>query len=281
MPIDVTWHGEREDRPQVNIIVWANNAKKLESFVYKAFMNNAMFGSPDLNMITIPPELGFKNMGQAYEYGRQRANELDAQQGRKSVKVYMHQDLHILDRTFCNKVWELLRPNTGIGGLGIFGSTIDTGGAYFMCHPRYQRGIAYDLNGRGLHTCECSPVKVLDGVLIATNQDIPWPDCYEKTHMFIEHMCMEIRKRGLSIWTLDSANLHESGGSVDDTFWRSLQTFRRIWKRALPEDVPPVSMFKEFYEVNERNGGWNRELLKKGAWDVVWKDWAAEREEAA
>ena len=258
------------DYPRISVICWSNNKTILEKFLFQGFVGGTQLGEPDIEMIVIAPSQGCKTMGEAYELGRKMATH--------PVKVYIHQDIYILDRSFMLKVWEMLKHKP-ISGIGIFGSDIDTGGAYFMCHPRHQWGVSRDLNMNGLHRAECAPVKIVDGVMLATDANYPWAQCYEKTHLFVEDYCMQIREGGGQIWTIDSSNLHKSSGTVDDTFWRSMQTFRRRWKHMIG-DAPPTKMYRDFYERHEKQGTWNKQLLQVGAWGAVWDEWRAQRIQA-
>jgi hypothetical protein len=117
---------------------------------------------------------------------------------------------------------------------------------------------------------EYAPVKVVDGCFFATTEDMEWSEDYESTHMFIEDYCMRVRQAGKPVWCIDSYYTHASGGTLDDRYWRSVQKFRHTWKHMLPEDIPPVGVFKKFAQKNIANGKFKNGLIHKGGWHLAW-----------
>lgn len=253
----------------ISVIAWSNDLMTHNSHFGISFEAAPWYGYPDIDPVVILPSDGCKNLGEAYNLGRQRA--------KYPLRIFMHQDVMLQDRSLGLKLWSLLRPGTGIGAVGPLGATVDTGGGYWFCHPKYQVGSSPDLNSMSLLlVSDARPLKVLDGIFLATNQDIEWSEEYEGTHMFIEDMCMRVRERGLSIWSVDTFLRHKGSGSgLGGEYWRSNAKFRKNWAHRFSNDVPPMELFQAFMAQYRVLGGTvGRKILEAGFYDVVWQTWA-------
>lgn len=253
----------------ISVITWSNDLLVHNQHFGISFEAAPWYGYPDIDPVIILPQDGAKNLGQAYNMGRARA--------KYPLRIYMHQDVQLSDRSLGLKLRELFKPSTGIGAVGPLGATIDTGGGYWFCHPKFQVGSSPDLSAKSLQlVSDARPLKVLDGIFLATDQDIEWDEGYEGTHMFIEDMCMRVRARGLRVWSVDTWLKHRGGGSgLDMKYWRSNARFRRLWEHAFDNPVPPMDLFMAFIEQYHITGGMiHRNLLQAGLYDVVWQTWA-------
>lgn len=256
----------------ISVICWSNDLFVHNEHFGLTFDAASWYGYPDMDLIIILPHDKCRNLGEAYNLGRSRA--------KYPLRIYMHQDVQLMDRSLGLKLATLLDESTGIGAVGPLGAAIDTGGGPWLCHPKYQIGHEPDLTAKSLlMTSDCRPLKVLDGIFIATNQDIPWSEEYEGTHLFIEDYCMRIRARGLQIWGVDTFLRHKGGNTgMDDKYWRSNALFRRNWEHAFSNPVPPMDLFKAFYEQFGLDSGLvHRKVIEAGMYDIVWRTWAAKQ----
>lgn len=243
----------------ISVVVWCNKPKVLNDFLTPSFMHQHQLACPDIDLILIGPAAKCRNMGEAYNLGQSMA--------RHETIAYLHQDVRIYDRTWADKVDVML--SSGIGGLGFVGSLVDTGGPYFFASPWDQVTVPPDLRVTPVLTSDASPVAMVDGMGIVTRTLMPWATCYEQTHLFVEDYCMRLRAAGLSIWTVGSNYIHGSGGTVDASFWRSLQTFRRKWKKYLPDDIIPVERYRRFYNEMVSNGKFTGLTAFRGGWELA------------
>ena len=135
-------------------------------------------------------------------------------------KIYIHQDTFLFDPGYTA---ELIRTLKGSGWslLGLAGSEYmpqtgrwwDTGQeAIHMC--LLQDMVMYILNSvTEKETQGVLPMHNLDGVLLATKEDVPWrSDLFTDFHFYDVSACREYRKRGLAVGMLQSGKagvLHE------------------------------------------------------------------------
>lgn len=219
----------------VSCITWSNDWQEYVNTLLPSLAMPFQMGYREMQPIIVPPEAGAANIGQAYNMARQYAKH--------KMRVFVHQDVKILDRLFFEKLDEMfLDPK--VGAVGVIGSVVDTGAGFFHTVPRNKRGTRYG----GFYPERCK-VALVDGFMLATNLDLPFSEEYETTHMAIEDFCMQVRAAGKEVWTVDALCEHKSGGTLDPAYWRSVSKFRRNWKHALPRDMFSVRELKKRVEL--------------------------------
>jgi hypothetical protein len=221
----------------VSVIGWVNKPEMFQEMVMPAFHPKAGFQRTDMDVefIRVPPEVGYKNIGQAYEAARKLA--------KYQLKVYVHQDAMPVDWQYLEKIRAL--HHAGVGATGVIGCTVPTGAAWFHGRsPDLMSGYV-DMGVGRIVGAQERRVRVVDGLVLSCSLDIPWADCYEGPHMAIEDMCMRVEAEGYEVWTLSTQFMHLSGGSVDDHYWRSVEKFREVWKDRLPDDLDDIPTLRE------------------------------------
>jgi hypothetical protein len=213
----------------VSVVTWCNNFDMWKQHVLSSIAGTHQVADCEVQAILVSPRAGAKNIGQAYNMGIAEAKH--------PIKVFLHQDVHIYDRLFMAKLDKVFkRPH--VGAVGIVGSTVDTGAAFFHAPLDKQVG-----RYRGQWWPQNEQVKVVDGLLLATNQDFRFSEEYETVHMAVEDYCLQVREAGLQVWTIDSFVDHLSGGDMDDDYWLSAYKFRRKWEHMLPDNLPSLSHY--------------------------------------
>jgi hypothetical protein len=258
----------------IAVVSWSNNLEIHNSHFALSFEAAPWHGFPEIRPYVILPHDKCRNLGEAYNLGRRRANEHP--DGRPDIYLYMHQDVRLQDRSLGLKLRALLGNDTGIGAVGPLGATIDTGSGYWFCHPKYQVGSAGDLNPKMLLMVgQTRELKVLDGIFLATHLDMEWSEEYEGPHMFIEDMCMRVRAKGLKVWSVSAFFAHRGGGgTLDDGFWRSNEKFVRNWQHAFANEYPPYELFRAFMAQYRLEGGTvHRKIVEAGMYNIVWDTW--------
>lgn len=147
------------------------------------------------------PIYGAASMTAGYEAARQ--------QSRAKYKIYLHQDVEVIYPRMLELMLEVFQQNPDYGLLGVVGSqTIPANGiwwdspvllgAVYDDHTREMRAYAY-LNKRKT----CSEAMALDGLLLATQYDVPWRvDLFTKWDFYDLSQCMEFRRRKYRVGTL-------------------------------------------------------------------------------
>lgn len=143
----------------------------------------------------IIPVRGAVSMCAGYEQGRQSSNA--------KYKVYLHQDVQIIRKNLIDELLILFQEKS-IGLIGLAG-----------CEKLPDSGIWW--NGEGLHNIvahalfperlnifggmvPCCQVQAADGVLLATQYDVPWrQDLFKGWHFYDISICQEYRRLGYQV----------------------------------------------------------------------------------
>ena len=141
---------------------------------------------------------GAKSMCQGYNQGQQQTNA--------QYKVYVHQDVLLVNKYL---VWDLLKifASPTVGAVGVMGA-----------RSLPASGIWWDgmrIYGKVLHACEAEScmltdsmeppeegmeVEAVDGLMIATQKDIPWrEDLFTGWHFYDVSMCKELQRLGYQV----------------------------------------------------------------------------------
>ena len=119
-------------------------------------------------------------------------------------KVYLHQDVFIINRSFIADMVSVFEQDRKVGLLGCIGSD---------CLPLHAKAITAWNVGCIQHNCtpgkmQCrqnadrTPVEVegLDGLLLATQYDVVWrEDLFDNWHFYDISQCLEMRRLGYKV----------------------------------------------------------------------------------
>lgn len=119
-------------------------------------------------------------------------------------KVYMHQDVFLIDRNFIYDFLHIFASDEQIGMIGCVGcrhmpegalvtSAWDTGFVYHNCIP--QKNLLYQ-DEKHLPV----EVEAVDGLLMVTQYDIHWrTDLFDGWHYYDISQCMEMKRKGYKV----------------------------------------------------------------------------------
>lgn len=128
-------------------------------------------------------------------------------------KIYMHQDVFILNRNFIQDILDIFNANPLIGMIGLVGAekmpengimwaTTRYGNLYGMDAVEEEQGVDYQRYQYSLENDAFHVVEVIDGLLMATAYDIPWrEDIFDGWDFYDASQSMEFRRRGYYIVT--------------------------------------------------------------------------------
>lgn len=139
-----------------------------------------------------------KSMASAYN---QAIKDSDAK-----YKVYMHQDVFILNKNFIKDITAIFEKYPMIGMIGVAGSkTIPPNGIWWESQHRYGK-VYNSLTGEiGLlrfskikNEYEC--VKAIDGLIMITQYDVPWrEDIFDGWHFYDISQSIEFQNAGYEV----------------------------------------------------------------------------------
>ncbi|WP_167747136.1 glycosyltransferase [Cohnella luojiensis] len=171
------------------------------------------------------------------------------QQTDAKYKVYMHQDVLILNRRFFVDLIKLFEEHPAIGLLGVVGAkTLPVSGIWWEAPKRV--GKIYDsISGKaaitdwGGFTGALSEVLVVDGLLMSTQYDLRWrDDLFDGWHFYDTSQCMEFIQTGYKVAVPNQQEpwcWHDCGVTpIDEAYDRARVTFCRNY---LAQDFPQVS----------------------------------------
>lgn len=121
-------------------------------------------------------------------------------------KVYLHQDVFIINKSFIIDVMNILNQNKNIGMIGMAGAEkLPANACWWNAKNRY--GTVYD-NHKGYidrdkfdeFTHEFIDVEAVDGILMITQYDVPWrEDIFTGWHFYDISQSIEFAKKGYQI----------------------------------------------------------------------------------
>lgn len=143
-----------------------------------------------------PPcmKVGGVLMAEGYEQGR-NASTAD-------YKVYLHQDVFIVNRHFIEDIDAVFRTDDRIGIIGMLGN--DEVRDQRLSWDKWKYGKVIAGNGReqmlvdyGEIRGQYREVDCLDGMVLVTRYDIPWrEDIFINWHFYDRSICLEYKRRG-------------------------------------------------------------------------------------
>ncbi|MBE5857627.1 MAG: hypothetical protein E7296_08725 [Lachnospiraceae bacterium] len=138
-------------------------------------------------------------------------------------KVYLHQDVFILNTDF---IWDMMvcfEQNQNFGMLGVIGGTHipENGSAWDSWNVGITDAVNWNnhISIRLAQSEDGSPIKVeaIDGMLMVTNTDVDWrADVFDGYDFYDISQCMEFRNKGLDIGVVYQKSpwcLHDCGKS--------------------------------------------------------------------
>jgi len=122
-------------------------------------------------------------------------------------KVYLHQDTFIVDRYFLYELIDIFQSDEKIGMIGIVGAPkMSEDGCM------WNKGRVWALYGENLseiskcneytkiETYKCVEVEAIDGLLMATQYDIPWrEDLFQEFDFYDASQSMEFIRKGYKV----------------------------------------------------------------------------------
>lgn len=149
-------------------------------------------------------------------------------------KVYLHQDTFIRNKYFLQDILSIFHKNNKIGMIGLTGC-LDLPSDGIMWHEN-----RVDINNRHIPLEESRykledgywEVDAIDGLLMATQYDIPWrEDLFDGWDYYDVSHCMEMEKEGYSV-VVPRQNqiwyIHDDKGVID--LW-NYDKYRKIFLR--------------------------------------------------
>lgn len=154
--------------------------------------------TPDGFTVEYVPVTGIKSMAQGYNIGISRTDA--------KYKVYMHQDVFIINPNFLNDVLTVFKQNWRIGMIGVLGSPILPVTGVPWHGNRVGNLYQFDKDNVDFNGYEYSSkdgmtdVQSIDGLLMVTKEDVPWrEDLFDGWDFYDASQCFEFIRRGYHV----------------------------------------------------------------------------------
>lgn len=206
---------------QVAFIICVNNERKYEECRY--YLERLRV--PDGYGTDVIRIQGAPSMAAGYNAGMAGSDA--------KYKVYMHQDVLIHNVNFIPDLLAVFACDAQIGLLGMVGTREKSPDGLM----RWERGKVVDYYG--IHDSKVSPVEksfeevdVADGLLLATQYDIPWrEELFDGWHFYDLSQCMEFRKAGYKV----AVPCQERSWCYHDTTYPDMRSYWEYYERFVHE----------------------------------------------
>ncbi len=117
-------------------------------------------------------------------------------------KVYLHQDVNIINPAFLHSIIHYFNKYPHLGLMGVIGAKIlPHNGIWWESNLTYGKVYHFHKLLAGhevIHDIEC--VKVVDGLILITQYDLPWrEDIFKGWHLYDASQCLEFIKAGYQV----------------------------------------------------------------------------------
>ena len=178
-------------------------------------------------------------------------------------KVYLHQDVFLINQNFIPDMLAVFAENPAIGMLGMIGTTK---------LGKYARAVVDWNAGKILHNCSPNrlefefpengtsyqAVQAVDGLLIATQQDVCWrEDLFDGWDFYDISQCMEFLRAGKLVAVPRQETpwcYHDNSYSKMGRYYEYCTRFAKEYQDIAPfEPVQPSARAMEYEELREQS----------------------------
>ncbi|NTU21783.1 glycosyltransferase [Brevibacillus sp. HB1.2] len=206
---------------------------------------------PEGYEIEVLPVLDAPSMAAGYNYAMKTSDA--------KYKVYLHEDVSIINKKFVEDILGVFRNDPEVGMLGLMGAKeLSHNGIWWESKELF--GEVYDSHTGKMQLLSFQEVEeayqrveVIDGLLMATQYDIPWKDeIFDGWDFYDMSQSIEFLRNGLKVviprqetpWVLHDC------GSVETEhyfYYKSLFIHHYEWKKADNKNLPLVSILIPTY----------------------------------
>ncbi|PLR83165.1 glycosyl transferase family 2 [Bacillus canaveralius] len=177
-------------------------------------------------------------------------------------KVYLHQDVIIVNQNLITDIIKLFTANPKLGMLGVAGSKYIPGNGIWW-ESKFTYGKVYDSHSGNMEllqfnevTKDYQSVHALDGLILITQFDIPWrEDLFGGWHFYDLSQCMEFIKQGYEVGIPPQDRpwcLHDCGiVNTENGFDLYANIYLNEYKNEIKETYPLVSILIPTYNRPE------------------------------
>lgn len=239
--------GERNlDPNKICFIACVNDGEQFENFCLAGLRHLAVPEGMSTEVLTVDDA---PSMTAGYEQARLSSDA--------KYKVYLHQDVEIVNPDFIKDLLAIFSREPSVGLVGMVGvSRLSSNGVWWSRPSSEARGgvrcirdekTATDLDFRERTGTKEKPyeiVEAVDGLLLATQYDVPWrDDLIGSYHYYDISQCLEYRRRGYRLaaprqenfWVIHHERDKKTYSWLYDWDIERRKCLREYWPELLPE----------------------------------------------
>lgn len=180
------------------------------------------------------------------------------QKSEAKYKIYMHQDVFLIEQDILVNLLELFEEHPGIGMVGLLGATGVPSNRRF--YRAWDAGNVIGCNEKKAFRNElgreAAEVFAVDGMFMMTQYDIPWrEDVLEGWDFYDFSQSMEFRRRGYEVWVPRQEqpwSIHDCGVLNLSTYDQSQRDFLKVYKEEFGDYPVEPEVYRSEYRERLR-----------------------------
>lgn len=175
-------------------------------------------------------------------------------------KVYLHQDVFIRNEKFIENIIHIFRQDSRIGALGMVGAKKLSKNALAIVEWDTGKLLSNIGNGGRQWDLECGnsmEVEAVDGLLIATQYDLPWrEDLFDGWDFYDISQCMEFLRAGYKVVVPEQEEAwcyHDNGECKMTDYDKYRSRFCEEYKDIRKFEMQPLDYDVAQYEKKQRD----------------------------
>lgn len=237
-----------DSKTRICFVACVNDDNQFENFCMNGLRHLKVPDDVSVEILTIR---GAKSMAAGYEEARQASDA--------KYKVYLHQDLEITNENFISDMLAEFRRDKNVGLIGMIGTkrlhpdcnwwdrtgeNLVGGAGQVFAEREY-----HNLDLHGLMNDDWEQVEAVDGILMATQYDVPWrTDIMDSWHFYDVSQCLEYIRAGYKVmvprqkplWTL-----HHRPAQMRDGWLPLWDKYRRRVMLEYIEEILPSARLND------------------------------------
>lgn len=200
-----------------------------------------------INQLKIPEGYEVEKIGVRGAKSMTSGYNMAMQQSNAKYKVYLHQDVFIINKNFINELIEVFDGDNYLGVMGVVGTKeLPPSGNWW--ESALTVGKVYENHtGKMLLlsfkevTKAYEEVQVLDGLVLITQYDVPWrEDLFKGFHYYDISQCVEFKKSGYKVGIPNQSNpwvIHDCGLKQDKNDFWVYEGYRKVFLKEYYKDL--------------------------------------------
>lgn len=170
------------------------------------------------------------------------------ERSKSRYKVYIHQDVFIINKNFIEDTLNIFQKDRSIGLLGVIGAEVLSTNAIWW-ESKHLIGKTYEIRSEGINLLHFNnakdeesyyEVQCVDGLIMMTQFDVKWrDDIFNGWHFYDISQCIEFKKAGYKVAIPNQENpwcIHDVGVVNVEEY----EEYRQVFIETYSKDIFPL-----------------------------------------